>query len=107
MADPTITDTLIEQMAEAAFEPLVAAFPHITSGDFPPDAHFALHAALRTAAETWVMYNDNDTTEGEFAVFQVGDKWWYADAEDTNRNLTGSFNTKDEAIEAARADATD
>lgn len=32
-------------------------FPEATTGDFPPDAAFALDRALDSAVRTWLAYN--------------------------------------------------
>lgn len=46
------------------------------------------------------------TSRIDYAVFQTGrGVWWYADAEDSNRDLTGPFRTKRDAMGAMRLDA--
>jgi hypothetical protein len=55
--DKTTIDNLVNDMMQAAFEPVVKAFPEISTGDFSPSAHFALHDALRSALTEWIIGN--------------------------------------------------
>lgn len=32
-------------------------YPEVKSGDFPPDAHFKIEAAMEEAVDTWLDYN--------------------------------------------------
>lgn len=50
-------DELVDQMQQAAGKPMVEAFPEVHTGDFPPDAQFALDDEYRKFIALWLEYN--------------------------------------------------
>lgn len=63
---PSISD--VAGQAQEAFWAVVAQqFPHIKTGDFPPDAQFEFDQACRQAVKSWVRTNETPN----HTVFQV------------------------------------
>ena len=59
----TISDATMNAWGEALGEHLVRGDTGnvvVESGDFPPDAHFAFEAAIRTATEAWETLNGKE-----------------------------------------------
>ena len=51
---------LIMDASQEMFDPLVKAFPEITTGDFTPEASSALHIAIEHAFILWLEWNHPD-----------------------------------------------
>lgn len=61
---------LVEEHAGPAFWQQVAlAFPHVKTGDFPPDATFALDNAMERAVRAWLAWNEPQPTHDQMATF--------------------------------------
>ena len=54
--DPTPREAA-RDAAAAMWSAVAAAYPAVTTGDFPPDADFALMDAIETAIERWLDIN--------------------------------------------------
>ena len=49
--------SMMESMSQEAFNPVVKAFPEVTTGDFDPMASLALDKALESAVILWLNWN--------------------------------------------------
>jgi protein-tyrosine phosphatase len=59
----------LERVADEGFhsfwQEIAKHYPEVTTGDFPPDAHFTFAAACEDALQTWLDWNHPDHAENE------------------------------------------
>jgi hypothetical protein len=59
LSDKKLDDVVMN--ADLAFWDVVAeSYPEVQSGDFPPDATFEIHDAMKTAINRWLDWNHPD-----------------------------------------------
>jgi hypothetical protein len=68
ISDERITEA-VEDGVEAFWAVIAKQFPEVTSGDFPPDAEFALTKALEEAVRVWLDANvESDDEQNDIGL---------------------------------------
>lgn len=53
-----VPQQILELAQDAFWESIAKSYPHIRTGDFPPDATYKFNLACERAVEVWLESND-------------------------------------------------